>query len=376
FAAGVLVSFVILAVAVIVLKAAGEHIGWGFQFQNPAFVAALSTVLFVFALSLLGVFEAGATTALVGLGLAAAERKEYADAFFHGMLTTVLATPCTAPMLGTAVAFAFVQPAPVILAIFLTVGVGLALPYVLLSAHPAWLRYVPRPGAWMETFKQAMGFLLLATLVWLLFVFGAQTGSDGLTWLLAFLVVVGFFCWMHGRFLDLSSSTRRVVLIWAASIAGTAWSYEAFLHDVLFAEPERGYEGAALAPKTDVSAGGIRWEPFSVEALHESVQDGRTVFIDFTADWCWTCKVNEKTVLADRDVEDVFRENGVVTLKGDWTRKDPEITEILRRHNRAGVPFYAVYPAGRPHDVIVLPEIINKKLVLESLEKAGPSSGA
>jgi thiol:disulfide interchange protein DsbD len=377
FAGGVLVSFVILAVAVIALKAAGEHIGWGFQFQNPAFVAALSTVVFVFALSLLGVFEAGATTALVGLGLAAAERKEYADAFFHGMLTTVLATPCTAPMLGTAVAFAFAQPAPIILLIFVTVGVGLALPYVLLSAHPAWLRYVPRPGVWMETFKQGMGFLLLATLVWLLFVFGAQTGSDGLAWFLAFLVIVGFFCWMHGRFLNLTSTTRRILFVWVLSIAGTVWGYRAFLHEVLFAAPEQvGYEGAALASKADVTEGGIRWEPFSVEALHESVQSGRTVFIDFTADWCWTCKVNERTVLADRDVEDLFRENGVVTLKGDWTRKDPEITEILRRHNRAGVPFYAVYPAGRLNDVIVLPEIINKRLVLESLAKAGPSHGA
>jgi thiol:disulfide interchange protein DsbD len=374
FAGGVLVSFVVLALAVIALKSAGEHIGWGFQFQNPAFVAGLSAVIFVFALSLLGVFEVGATTALIGLGVAAADRKEYADAFFHGILTTVLATPCTAPMLGAAIAFAFSQPAAIILLIFVTVGIGLALPYVLLSAHPAWLAYVPRPGPWMDTFKQGMGFLLLATLVWLLFVFGAQTGSDGLVWLLAFLLVVGFFCWIHGRFLDLTSTNRRLVTIWAISIVGTVWSYQGFLHDVLFpAEEPPGMEGAAFTSRSEVTKGGIRWEPFSVEYLDESVESGRTVFIDFTADWCWTCKINEKTVLADREVEDAFRENRVMTLKGDWTRKDPEITAILQRHNRAGVPFYAVYPAGRPDDVIVLPEIINKKLVLKSLEEAGPS---
>jgi thiol:disulfide interchange protein DsbD len=374
FAAGVVVSFLALALVVIALKSAGEHIGWGFQFQNPAFVAALAAVVFVFALSLLGVFEVGAMTAIVGLGFAAKERKDYADAFFHGVLTTILATPCTAPMLGTAVAFAFSQPGPVIVAVFLATSAGLAFPYVLLSMHPAWLRYVPRPGAWMERFKQAMGFLLLATLVWLVAVFGAQTGTDGATWLLAFLLVLAFFAWLHGTFLDLSSSMRRVLFVWALTIAGVGFSYRAFLHERLFAAPlPGGGPTAQLDSRVEVTEGGIRWEPFSAEYLDASVRAGHTVFLDFTADWCWTCKVNERTVLADAEVERMFHENGVLTLKGDWTRQDPEITEVLRRHDRAGVPFYAVYPAGRPDDVIVLPEIINKRLVLESLEQAGPS---
>jgi thiol:disulfide interchange protein DsbD len=374
FGAGVVVSFLALALVVVALKSAGEHIGWGFQFQNPAFVAALASVVFVFALSLLGVFEVGAMTAIVGLGLAAKDRKDYADAFFHGVLTTILATPCTAPMLGAAVAFAFSQPAPVIIAIFLSTSLGLAFPYVLLSMHPAWLRYVPKPGLWMERFKQGMGFLLLATLVWLVAVFGAQTGAEGAAWLLAFLLVLAFFAWMHGTFLDLTSSMRRVMLIWALTLAGVGAGYRAFLHDRLFAEPPPGAgETARLGPRVEVTAGGVRWEPFSTEYLDASVREGRTVFLDFTADWCWTCKVNERTVLADAEVERMFHENGVLALKGDWTRQDPEISEVLRRHDRAGVPFYAVYPAGRPEDVIVLPEIINKKLVLESLEQAGPS---
>ena len=376
FASGVVISFLVLALAVIGLKAAGEHIGWGFQFQNPVFVAGLAVVVFVFSLSLLGVFEVGGMTAMLGLGMAAAERKDYADAFFHGILTTILATPCTAPMLGTAVAFAFAQPAGVILLIFGTIALGLASPYVALSLHPGWLKYVPRPGLWMERFKQIMGFLLLATMVWLLFVFGAQTGPDGLTWLLAFLLVVGFFCWMHGAFVNLASTRRRVTLVWLATIAGVGVTYEVILHDVLFPPAEahaRTGSGPRLGPKIEVTSGGIRWEPFSVEYLAEAVDGGKTVFLDFTADWCWTCKVNEKTVLADADVEEMFRRNQVLTLKGDWTKKDPEITEILQRHNRAGVPFYAVYPAGDPENVIVLPEIINKKLVIESLERAGPS---
>lgn len=372
FAAGVVTSFLVLALLVIALKSAGEHIGWGFQFQNPVFVAALAVVVFVFALSLLGVFEVGATFSMLGLGLAAKERKDHADAFFHGVLTTILATPCTAPMLGAAIAFAFTQSAAVILLIFFAVSVGLAAPYVLLSLNPAWLRYVPKPGVWMDRFKQGMGFLLLATLVWLLFVFGAQMGTDSLVFLLAFLLVVGFFAWMHGAFLDLTSSSRKAAIIWVLTIAGVGLSYRAFLHERLFGAAEAM---AAETPgaRTEVTKGGIRWEPFTTAYLEESVADGRTVFLDLTADWCWTCKVNERTVLADDEVESAFQENGVLTLKGDWTRKDPEITEILRRHGRAGVPFYAVFPAGRLSEVIVLPEVINKRLVIDSIERAGPS---
>lgn len=380
FAAGVLVSFLVLAVAVIALQSAGEHIGWGFQFQNPAFVAGLALVVFLFSMSLLGALDASYLDALVmsgvarisGPGLAAAEQRDYADAFFHGVLTTVLATPCTAPMLGTAVAFAFSQPAHVILLVFLTVGIGLSLPYVLLSLHPGWLRFVPKPGMWMDRFKQGMGFLLLATLVWLLSVFGAQVGVDGLVKMLGFLVVIGLFCWLHGAFLNLSSGTGRLVGIWLLTIAGTGVAYAKLLHEPLFRTEERA-AAVGGAPHAEITAGGVTWEPYSPEVLAAAVASGRTVFLDLTAEWCWTCKVNEKTVLADDEVEELLLANDVLTLKGDWTRKDPRITEILKRHNRAGVPFYAVYPPGNG-EPIVLPEIINKSLVLDSLRRAGPSS--
>lgn len=381
FGGGVLASFLVLAFAVIGLQAAGEHIGWGFQFQNPVFVAGLSLVVFLFSLSLLGAVDAAYLDALVmsgvaktfGPGLAAAEKRDYADAFFHGVLTTILATPCTAPMLGTAVAFAFSQPAWVILLVFFTVGLGLAVPYVALSLNPGWLRFVPKPGPWMDRFKQIMGFLLLATLLWLLSVFGAQAGTNGMVRLLGFLLVLGFFAWVQGSFLGLSSGAGRVVLIWALTLGGVGFAYAKLLHDPLF----HPAEAAAVAgvPHAETTAGGVTWRPYSPETLETAVASGRTVFLDLTAEWCWTCKVNEKTVLMDDEVERALLDNDVLTLKGDWTRKDPRITEILNRHHRAGVPFYAVYPAGS-REPIVLPEIINKKLVLDSLRKAGPSRSA
>jgi thiol:disulfide interchange protein DsbD len=189
-----------------------------------------------------------------------------------------------------------------------------------------------------------------------------------------FLLVVAVLCWMHGTFLDLSSSGRRVATVWALTIAGLAVGYVQLLHAPLFAHDD-GAAGASasLSERSETTAGGVTWRPYSPQALADAVADGRTVFLDLTADWCWTCKVNEKTVLKDGEVEAAFRANDVVTLKGDWTRRDPEITDILRRHNRAGVPFYAVYPGGHLDSPIVLPEIINKKIVLESLAKAGPS---
>ncbi len=368
-AAGVLVSFLVLAGVVIALQSAGEHIGWGFQFQSPAFVAGLAVVIFVFSLSLLGVFEIHLP---VG-GIGGAHRRAHLDAFMNGVLTTVLATPCTAPMLGPAVGFAFTQPPIVIIAIFLSVGMGLMLPYLLLTMHPGWLRFVPKPGAWMVTFKQVMGFLLLATLLWLLSVFGAQTGAMGIVRLLAFLFALGILSWAHGRFVTLASSRGAQVTFWTIAACVIVFGYMRVLKDAL-ALPDPGSELARpTAQLQSGDAGAITWDPFTRAALQTAVDSGSTVFLDFTAEWCWTCKVNERTVLADSEVEDLLLEYEVVTLKGDWTRRDPEITALLKEHGRAGVPFYAVYPAGNAGAVIVLPELINKKLVLDSLRKAGPS---
>jgi thiol:disulfide interchange protein DsbD len=322
FTAGVLASFLALALVVIALQSAGELIGWGFQFQNPAFVVVMS--------------------------------------FLNGILATALATPCTAPLLGSALGFAFSQPAAVILAIFLTTGLGLSLPYLLLSLNPGWLRFVPKPGPWMDRFKQAMGFLLMATLVWLLWVLGQQIGLDALASVMAFLLILGFALWLYGSMLTLSSSNARRTTVWVIVLALVVGGWWQFVGDRVSAE--------AVAENAQVAI------PFSEETLAAEVAAGNTVFIDFTAAWCMTCKVNEKTVIMSNEVQEVFAELGVVSLLGDWTNRDETITRVLRRHGRSGVPFYAVYPPGRLDDPIVLPEVITRSIVIDALREAGPSA--
>lgn len=366
FAAGVLASFLALALVVIALQAAGDQLGWGFQFQNPAFVVVMAAIVFAFGLSLFGVFEILLPVQMGGGGKGGA----YAESFLNGILATALATPCTAPFLGTALGFAFTQPAWAILAIFVMIAIGLSLPYVLLSLNPAWLRFVPKPGAWMDRFKQGMGFLLMATLVWLLWVLGQQIGLDGLVQVMAFLLVLGFALWLYGSMLDLSSSSTRRSVVWSLVLVLVVGGWWQFLRTPLSSDAIAANTAGATTGHSD---GDIVWQPFTVETLEAEVAAGNTVFIDFTAAWCTTCKVNEKTVLSTDAVHDKLRELGVVTLLGDWTNRDPVITRVLRQFGRSGVPFYAVFPAGRLDAPIVLPEIITQGLVLEALEEAGPS---
>lgn len=368
FALGVLASFAALAIVVIALQAAGQQLGWGFQFQNPVFVVVMAAVVFAFGLSMFGVYEVVLPVQFGGGG----RRGAAAESFVSGLLATALATPCTAPFLGTALGFAFTQPAWAILAIFLTIGVGLALPYVVLSLNPAWLKAIPRPGAWMERFKQAMGFLLMATVVWLLWVLGNQKGLSAVVWTLAFLLALGLALWLHGSLLDLSSGARRRAAVWTASLAIVAAAAVGFLRGPLGQRAAAAAGSAGAAKGADV-IGGVAWEPFELAALETAVRNGRTVFIDFTAEWCWTCKVNERTVLADAAVTQRMQQLQVLAMKGDWTNRDPVITQVLRRFGRSGVPFYAVFPAGQLGDPIVLPELINASVVLQALEKAGPS---
>jgi thiol:disulfide interchange protein DsbD len=361
FTAGVLASFLALALVVIALQSAGELIGWGFQFQNPAFVVVMAAIVFAFGLSLFGVYEIILPMQIGGGG----SHGRYGESFLNGILATALATPCTAPLLGSALGFAFSQPAAVILAIFLTTGLGLSLPYLLLSLNPGWLRFVPKPGAWMDRFKQAMGFLLMGTLIWLLWVLGQQVGLDALASVMAFLLLVAFALWLYGSMLTLSSSTARRTTVWIIVIAIVAGGWWQFVGDRVSA--------TAVAENAQVASHGD-WIPFSDEILAAEVGAGNTVFIDFTAAWCMTCKVNEKTVINTDEVQAVFAELGVVKLLGDWTNRDETITRMLRRHGRSGVPFYAVFPPGKLDDPIVLPEVITRSLVIEALREAGPSA--
>ncbi|MCS6817986.1 MAG: protein-disulfide reductase DsbD family protein [Blastocatellia bacterium] len=365
FAAGVLVSLWALALIVIALRATGEQVGWGFQFQSPTFVVAISTVVFIFALNLLGVFEFRSPSVRTRW----LEKPGLVGAFFNGVLATTLATPCTAPFLGTAVGFAFAQPGRIIVLVFTAIAVGLALPYVVLSWHPQWLRFVPRPGMWMVRFKQAMGFLLLGALLWLLDVLGSQLGVEAVIWTSVFLLFVAIAAWMIGQ-LEPHVSVRRRWGTWglaaALVIGGYVWAFEKEL---------QWREARALASEESATASAeeIEWKPFSLADIERRVRRGETVFIDFTADWCWNCKVNERTVLHSEAVRRKMRELRVTAIRADWTNRNPEITQMLNKFGRSGVPFYVIFPAGRLTEPITLPELLTPGLVIRALEEAGPS---
>ena len=279
-----------------------------------------------------------------------------AGSFFQGVFATLLATPCTAPFLGTALGFAFSQSSFVILAMFAAVAAGMGFPYLVLTARPGWMKFLPRPGAWMERLKQFMGFPLMATLVWILGIVGGQRGTDGIFWFLCFLLSLATSCWLYGSFCGpLSRSRSRAVAIFlAVLIAGGGGWY--FLG-----------EKFSLAGSRDT--GGIPWVPFSAQELSSIQTAGKSVFIDFTADWCITCKFNEKTAIDTPAVQELLHEKNVVAMKADWTNANPEITAALRNFGRVGVPFYVIYPAGKPADPVVLPEILTESILLDALKK-------
>lgn len=363
FAAGVVVAFMVLALLVVLLKSGGEQVGWGFQFQHPGFVAAMAALVFALGLSLFGVY----TVNLPGASgsYASAESGEgLTSSFFNGVLATILATPCTAPFLGTALGFAFAQSALLIFVIFSCIGVGMALPYVLLAIQPAWTRFLPKPGAWMERFKQGMGFLLMATVLWLLWVLGNQIGVEGVIWTGAFLLGIALACWIVGQWLTLDAGAMRRRVVWGCALAVVAGSYGVFLHPVLAAER------AVRSADAQRTSEGLAWIDFTPAEVERLVNSGQTVFIDFTAEWCWTCKVNERAVLMDDEVRARFAEDDVALVKADWTNSDPEITRLIRAFGRSGVPLYVIFPGGRLDAPLVLPEIIGVDLVLEKLVQA------
>jgi thiol:disulfide interchange protein/DsbC/DsbD-like thiol-disulfide interchange protein len=371
FSSGILVSFLALALLVILLQAAGQQVGWGFQFQEPLFVVVMAAIVFVFGLSLFGVFEIRLPSrAIEGVGnvLQKQERGQgYTSSFFEGMFATVLATPCTAPFLGTALGFAFSQPAWAILLIFATVAAGMAFPYILLTARPAWMKFLPKPGAWMETAKQFMGFLMMATLLWLLYILGKQLGMEAIVWTGAFLLVVGVACWVVGRFLTLSSGRARTFVVWGVAIVLVAAGWRLFMTDVFAAREilEAGNNEGAVQEE-----GGIAWERFDKAHLESLLDANKPVLIDFTAEWCLTCKVNEKTVLSDPEVIARIKQSGIVPIRADWTNRNPEITALLAKFGRSGVPLYVLFPQGDPTRPIVLPEVITKNILLDAVDRS------
>ncbi len=355
FVAGVFVFFLGIAALAIGLRAAGQGFFWGMQFADPRLMLALVALVVLFALSMFGVFEitlGGAENTLGSLS-----RKEgYGGAFVHGLFTTLLGTSCTAPFVGPVLGFAVTQPPAAIIAIFTAMAAGMSLPYFLLTWKPAWMRFLPKPGAWMERFKQLMGFVLLAVAVWLLGVFGKTRGADAAAaagWLLLFLALAG---WIFG------AGARRW---WAIVLAVLTLGVGGWLF-----LPGALHKSASTAAEAKPNAVGIVWEKFSPERVEQARKAGQPVFIDFTAEWCINCKVNEGAVLNTTTTAAAFREKNVLTLKADWTAFDPVITEALKKFERIGVPLYVLYRPGEEAPVI-FPELLTTNLVLGELAKIG-----
>jgi thiol:disulfide interchange protein/DsbC/DsbD-like thiol-disulfide interchange protein len=361
FGAGVLVSFWAVAGLLLVLRAAGQGVAWGYLLQLPGFVAGLALLMFVLALNLGGLFEVG--LGLAGFGGRLDRKTGLGGAFLSGVLATVVATPCTAPFMGAALGFAMVRPPAVALLVFTALGVGMALPYVLLSTFPRWLERLPRPGAWMQTLKQALAFPLFATTVWLVWVFGGQTGMNGAALLLFALLLVALAGWLVGRWDRLRISRGQHVLTraLAAVAAGLA------VYIVVLGSAMAPSAAAAGAP-AGAAGSAAGWRPFEPAAVEALVAEGRPVFVDFTADWCLSCQANKLVALHTDAVEEAFRARGVATFRADWTSRDPVITEALARFGRAGVPVYALYPGGGSAPVL-LPELLTPAIVLDALDQ-------
>lgn len=340
FVAGVFVFFMALATAVVALKAAGGGLNWGFQFQNPLILTGLIALVFVFALNMLGVFEitlsSGTTSKLSELS----NKEGYGGAFLHGLFTTLLGTSCTAPFLAPSLGYATLQPAPIVYLLFLTIALGMSLPYFLLTAQPAWLKFVPKPGMWMERVKQLLGFVVLAVAVWLLTVLTQTHGPEAGSATIWYLLALGVACWAFGAFRN-RAFTGLVLLV--VAIGGFA----------LLREPLSASRTATAGKTGAVEEGGIDWQPWSEEAVAQSLQAGRPVFVDFTADWCINCKFFERTVLETEPIRAALRDKNVLPLKADWTRSDPAITAALKRFGRVGVPLYVLYRPGEPEPIIM-----------------------
>src|SRR5215467_5454946 len=358
FTIGILAWFIALAVLLIALKGAGRDVTWGgFQFTNPYFVLVLSVIVLVFALNLFGVFEISLPQSVTRTLLSTSERKDLLGSFAQGVFATVLATPCTAPFLGTALGFAFTQSAAIILAMFIAVAAGMSAPYLLLSAQPAWLRFLPKPGPWMVHVKQFMGFLLLATLLFLLYVLGAERGLEGAMWASCFLLVISIACWMKGAFVLPTASAMKRIIVLVLMLLLVIGSGVYFIGGK--------FQSAKIASADSQIRGD--WQPFTPERLQSELEQGRSVFVDFTAAWCLTCKFNEASVLEAHDVREAFQRHGIVKMRADWTNGDPVITKLLQQFGRPGVPLYVLYPA-KNEEPIVFPELLTKSMVLDKLE--------
>jgi thiol:disulfide interchange protein DsbD len=353
---GVLVSFWVVVAALLLLRGAGHQLGWGFQFQSPGFVVGIALLLFFLGLSLAGQFEIGLT--LAGSGSSLASRSGYAGSFFTGVLAVIVATPCTAPLMGAAVGYALASSAAVAFAVFTALGLGLAAPYLLLSFNPAWTRVLPRPGAWMDLLKQATAIPVFATVIWLVWIYDQSAGPAGLIFLLSAFLVIAIAGWILGRWPARASAAAAAALVGALALAlpllAAQW---------LTPVPE----------KSAAASAGLHWETFTPAVVERYRGDGKAVFVDFTARWCLSCQVNERVILSRPDVQQRLLTSGVALLRADWTRQDEAIAQTLASLGRSGVPTYVIYPADQGAAPVLLPEVLTPGVIEDALARLSPS---
>ncbi|HEX3954222.1 MAG TPA: protein-disulfide reductase DsbD domain-containing protein [Stellaceae bacterium] len=355
YAAGVVLSFIALGGALLLLRSGGAAIGWGFQLQSPVIVGLLAYLLFAMGLGLSGVAEFGA--GLAGLGSRFTDHAGVAGAFATGILATIVATPCTAPFMGTALGFALVAPTPLALAVFAALGCGLAAPFALASAVPAIGRLLPKPGIWMVWFKQLLAFPLYATVAWLVWVLVQETGPEAAFAALIGLVATGFAVWIYGSTRLVGARGRRL----GAGLALAGLASAVFVASTLTSA------GARPGATASVAGGTLGYQRFSPSRLVGLTAEHQPVFVNLTAAWCITCLVNEHTALDSAAVRRAFADHGIVALKGDWTRQDPDITAFLEKFGRSGVPLYLLYDKGGTPTV--LPQILTEAGVLSALSR-------
>jgi thiol:disulfide interchange protein DsbD len=361
YTAGVLVSFAAMAGVLVAIRSSLGEVSWGFQFQSPIFTLLAAYLFFVVGLNLSGVFEIGGRLAGVGQGLAT--RPGVTGAFFTGVLAVVVATPCTAPFMAAALGFALSQPAPQTVAVLLAMGLGLALPYLVLATTPALQRLMPRPGAWMDRLRQFLAFPMYASAVWMIWVLTQQTGPNGVIYALGGMILIAFAIWLLrlGSGASFAGWLRRGL---AAAAVLLAFAAVLKIDDAPATAASAPNGPLAGGPSSGVSFDG--WEKFSRARMNEAAAAGKPVFVDFTAAWCITCLVNERVALETTATRQAFEKAGVVKLKGDWTNRDPEITATLKEANRAGVPLYLFWAPGAERPKI-LPQVLTEATIAQEL---------
>lgn len=362
FAGGVFAAFWALALVLLAVRAGGASVGWGFQLQSPAVVALLAMLMFGVGLNLAGVFEVG--MGLTRLG-AVGQGTGYRDSFLTGALAVVVATPCTAPFMGAALGYALVQPAVVGLAVFSSLAAGLALPYVLLAWSPALMRRLPRPGPWLETFKQMLAFPMFATVVWLLWVFGQQAGNDALALVMLTLTLLAFGAWLWGRAQRRSARTAALGIMTVAVLGAGLVGRSGAVGTAPAAAATQ-----AVAGDPAVGAGAVTWQDYTPAALEAARASGRPVLLDFTAAWCLSCQVNERVALSAESVHRAVVAGNVILMRADWTSRDADIAQVISSFGRSGIPLYVLYAADPAVPPELLPSVLTPQIVVNALARA------